>query len=97
MPTRSAGGREPHPGKGADSGSSRSGLADADTIHGDQERNRNGLDNAEDFIPAMVDFLNGDRHRGTICANRLKRELDFGVTSVNYDFAELLPRAEAPR
>jgi hypothetical protein len=26
-----------------------------------------------------------------------QREPDFGVTSVNYDFAELLARAEAPR
>ena len=25
-----------------------------------------------------------------------RREPDFGVTSVNYDFAELLARAEAP-
>jgi hypothetical protein len=27
----------------------------------------------------------------------LQREPDFGVTSVNYNFAELLARAEAPR
>jgi hypothetical protein len=26
-----------------------------------------------------------------------RREPDFGVTSVNYDFGELLARAEAPR
>ncbi len=26
-----------------------------------------------------------------------QREPDFGVTSVNYDFAELLARAEVPR
>jgi hypothetical protein len=26
-----------------------------------------------------------------------QREPDFGVTSVNYDFAELLARAETPR
>jgi len=26
-----------------------------------------------------------------------RREPDFGVTSVNYDFAELLARAEEPR
>lgn len=27
----------------------------------------------------------------------INREADFGVTSVNYDFAELLARGEAPR
>ena len=32
----------------------------------------------------------------TTCASPFQREPDFGVTSVNYDFAELLARAEEP-
>jgi hypothetical protein len=51
----------------------------------------------EDFILAIVEFLPGDAHRVHYVRRPFHRELDFGVTSVNYDFAELLARAEAPR
>jgi len=37
-----------------------------------------------------------DRHIGYL-RRPFGREPDFGVTSVNYDFAKLLSRAEAPR
>jgi hypothetical protein len=40
-----------------------------------------------------VEFLDGDSHRVTACVSP-QREPDFGVTRVNYDFAELLARAE---
>jgi hypothetical protein len=55
------------------------------------------LNKPEDFILAIVEFLDGDSHRVHYMRQPFQREPDFGVTSVNYDFAELLLRAEAPR
>jgi len=50
----------------------------------------------EDFILAIVEFLPGDAHRVHYVRQPFQREPDFGVTSVNYDFAQLLARAEKP-
>lgn len=55
------------------------------------------LNKPEDFILAIVEFLDGDSHRVHYLRQPFQREPDFGVTSVNYDFAELLLRAEHPR
>lgn len=55
------------------------------------------LNKPEDFILAIVEFLDGDAHRVHYIRQPFQREPDFGVTSVNYDFAELLARAEDPR
>lgn len=44
----------------------------------------------------IVAFLDGS-HRVHYLRQPFQREPDFGVTSVNYDFAELLLRTEAPR
>ena len=54
------------------------------------------LNKPEDFILAIVEFLEGDSHRVHYVRRPFQREPDFGVTSVNYDFAELLARAEHP-
>ena len=57
------------------------------------------LNKPEDFILAIVEFLDdgGPRgHRVHYIREPFKREPDFGVTSVNYDFAELLARAKRP-
>jgi hypothetical protein len=54
------------------------------------------LNKPEDFILAIVEFLEGDAHRVHYVRRPFQREPDFGVTSVNYDFAELLARAEVP-
>jgi hypothetical protein len=54
------------------------------------------LNKPEDFILAIVEFLDGDAHRVHYVRRPFLREPDFGVTSVNYDFAELLARAEHP-
>ena len=54
------------------------------------------LNKPEDFILGIVEFQDGGRHRVHYVREPFKREPDFGVTSVNYDFAELLARAEAP-
>lgn len=55
------------------------------------------LNKPEDFILAIVEFTEGDGHRVRYIRQPFQREPDFGVTSVNYDFAELLARAEDPR
>jgi hypothetical protein len=55
------------------------------------------LNKPDDFILAIVEFLDGDTHRTHYLRRPFQREPDFGVTSVNYDFAELLARAETPR
>lgn len=59
------------------------------------------LNKPDDFILAIVEFtgeLNGqETHQPHYLRQPFQREPDFGVTSVNYDFAELLARAETPR
>jgi hypothetical protein len=54
------------------------------------------LNKPEDFILAIVEFLENDAHRVHYVRRPFQREPDFGVTSVNYDFAELLKQAEHP-
>ena len=55
------------------------------------------LNKPDDFILAIVEFRPGEPHRTHYVRRPFQREPDFGVTSVNYDFAELLARAETPR
>jgi SNF2 family DNA or RNA helicase len=67
------------------------------------------LNKPEDYILAIVEFHpasddgadgRGDDSHGHYVhyvRQPFQREPDFGVTSVNYDFAELLAKAEAPR
>jgi hypothetical protein len=54
------------------------------------------LNKPDDFILAIVEFQ-GDKHTVHYVRKPFQREPDFGVTSVNYDFAELIARAESPR
>jgi len=54
------------------------------------------LNKPDDFILAIVEFLEGDGHRVHYVRRPFQREPDFGVTSVNYDFTDLLTRAEHP-
>jgi len=54
------------------------------------------LNKPEDFILAIVEFLSADDHRVHYLRQPFRREPDFDAVSVNYDFAELLARAEAP-
>ena len=54
------------------------------------------LNKPEDYILGIVEFLDGDDHRVHYVREPFQREPDFGVTSVNYDFAELLARAQQP-
>jgi hypothetical protein len=69
----------------------------ADTVTVTRNEILYSLNNPERFILALVEFNAGGGHRAHYLCEPFKREPDFGVTSVNYDFAELLQRAEAPR
>lgn len=55
------------------------------------------LNKPDDFIFAIVEFKEGDNHHVHYLRQPFQREPDFGATSVNYNFEELLARAEAPR
>ena len=55
------------------------------------------LNKPEDFILAIVEFRDGGAPSAHYLRCPFQREPDFGVTSVNYNFAELLARAESPR
>ena len=54
------------------------------------------LNKPDDFILAIVELIDGERHRVHYLRRPFRREPDFGVTSVNYDFAGLLARASKP-
>ncbi len=54
------------------------------------------LNKPDDFILGIVEFLEDGAHRVHYVREPFKREPDFGVTSVNYDFAEMLVKAEVP-
>ena len=55
------------------------------------------LNKPDDYILALVEFLSDNTQRVHYLRRPFNREPDFGVTSVNYDFAGLLARAGAPR
>jgi len=54
------------------------------------------LNKPEDYILGIVAFLEGGEQRVHYVREPFQREPDFGATSVNYDFSELLARAEGP-
>ncbi|MBX6329364.1 MAG: DUF3883 domain-containing protein, partial [Pseudolabrys sp.] len=55
------------------------------------------LNKPDDFILAIVEFRDGGNHKVHYVRRPFQREPDFHAASVNYDFAELLARAETPR
>lgn len=69
----------------------------ADTITVTKNEILYSLNKPDDFILAIVEFKDGDSYKVHYLRQPFTREPDFGVTSVNYDFADLLARAEAPR
>jgi SNF2 family DNA or RNA helicase len=71
-------------------------VAGAETITVTKNEILYSLNKPEDFILGIVEFLPDDAHRVHYLRQPFQREPDFGVTSVNYDFAELLARAEGP-
>jgi hypothetical protein len=72
-------------------------VAGAETITVTRNEILYSLNKPDDFILGIVQFHDDSRHTVHYVRRPFQREPDFGVTSVNYDFAELLARAEAPR
>jgi SNF2 family DNA or RNA helicase len=72
-------------------------ISGADTVTVTRNEILYSLNKPDDFILALVEFMDEDTHRTHYLRQPFRREPDFGVTSVNYDFAELLARAEAPQ
>jgi hypothetical protein len=71
-------------------------VSGADTVTVTKNEILTSLNKPDDFILALVEFLDGETHRVHYLRRPFQREPDFGVTSVNYNFAELLVRAGEP-
>jgi hypothetical protein len=72
-------------------------VSGADTITVTKNEILYSLNKPDDFILAIVEFLEGNSHHVHYLRQPFQREPDFGVTSVNYEMAELIRRAEKPR
>jgi len=72
-------------------------VAGASTVTVTKNEILYSLNKPDDFILAIVEFREDGTHRAYHVRRPFHREPDFGVTSVNYDLAELLARAEAPQ
>ncbi|MGF1547348.1 MAG: helicase-related protein [Thiotrichales bacterium] len=70
--------------------------ADADTITVTKNEILYSLNKPDDFILAVVEFIDAENHRTHYIRQPFAREPDFGVTSVNYAMSELLARSSVP-
>ena len=70
-------------------------IQDAATITVTKNEILTSLNKPEDYILAIVVFMDGGS-RVRYVREPFGKEPDFGVTSVNYDMAELLARSEEP-
>jgi hypothetical protein len=68
----------------------------ADTITVTKNEILYSLNKPDDFILAIVEFLGDGAHRAHYVRRPFQREPDFGVTSVNYNFADLISRSGQP-
>jgi hypothetical protein len=71
-------------------------ITGADTVTVTRNEILYSLNKPDDFILALIEFIDDGNHRVHYLREPFRREPDFGVTSVNYDFSELLDRAEPP-
>jgi len=71
-------------------------VSGADTVTVTKNEILYSLNKPDDFILALVEFMDDGAHRVHYLRRPFHREPDFGVTSVNYDFAGLLARAGEP-
>jgi hypothetical protein len=71
-------------------------VAGAETITVTKNEILYSLNTPDHYILALVAFQPDGTHQVSYLRRPFQREPDFGVTSVNYTFAELLARAEAP-
>jgi hypothetical protein len=71
-------------------------VSGADTITVTKNEILTSLNKPDDFILALVEFFDDGTHRVRYVRRPFRREPDFGATSVNYDFSELLRRSTEP-
>jgi superfamily II DNA or RNA helicase len=71
-------------------------VSGADTITVTKNEILTSLNKPDDFILALVEFSDDGTHRVRYVRQPFRREPDFGATSVNYDFSELLRRSTEP-
>ena len=71
-------------------------VTEADTITVTKNEVLTALNMPDDYILAIVEFLDGEDHRVHYVRQPFQREPDWAVTSANYRMDELLARAEAP-
>ncbi len=71
-------------------------LDRADTITVTKNEILTSLNKPDDYILAIVEFLDDSGHRVHYVRRPFRREPDFGVTSVNYDLRKLLERGKSP-
>lgn len=72
-------------------------VAGADAVTVTKNEILTALNKPDAYILALVEFLPDGGRRVRYLRRPFRREPDFGVTSVNYTFAELLARSEEPR
>lgn len=75
-------------------------VTGADTITVTKNEILYSLNKPDDFILAMVEFLDGETHQVHYLRRPFERSgvtIDFNGASVNFPFADLLARAEVPR
>jgi hypothetical protein len=72
-------------------------VSGAETVTVTRNEILTSLNKPDDFILALVEFLDAEQHRVVYVRRPFRREPDFGVTSVNYDMDELIARGEVPR
>ncbi|MCX7197668.1 MAG: DUF3883 domain-containing protein, partial [Proteobacteria bacterium] len=71
-------------------------VSGAETITVTRNEILYSLNKPDDFILAIVEFMDDGSHREHYLRQPFQREPDFGAASVNYSFAELLARAAQP-
>jgi hypothetical protein len=69
-------------------------VSGAETITVTKNEILYSLNKPDDYILAIVEFLDAQRHQVYYVHRPFQREPDFGASSVNYNLAELLARAE---
>ena len=71
-------------------------IAGASTVTVTKNEILYSLNKPDDFILAIVEFVDDVTHNIHYIRSPFQREPDFGVTSVNYDFATLLSQGTRP-
>ena len=71
-------------------------VTGASTITVTANEIRYSFNKPDSYVLAIVEFIDDGSHQTHYIRQPFKREPDFGVTSVNYNFDELLQKAEKP-